>query len=83
MEYEIQFSQRDEVPTAVVRQEVPVTEISAFLGGVFGEVGGGDDLLMPLGKVVFTLDGERVADLGHGEFFLLERMGPLPLAPGR
>ena len=38
MEYEIQFSQRDEVPTAVVRQEVPVTEISAFLGGVFGEV---------------------------------------------
>jgi hypothetical protein len=31
-----------------------------------GEVGGGDDLLIPLGKVIGARDGKRVADLGHG-----------------
>ena len=30
-----------------------------------GEVGGGDDFLIPLGEIVFALDGKRVADLGH------------------
>lgn len=40
MEYDINVAERDEVPTAVVRAEVPVAEISGFLGGAFGEVMG-------------------------------------------
>lgn len=40
MNYEIQFTQRSEVPTAVVRQEVPIPEIAEFLGQAFGEVMG-------------------------------------------
>lgn len=38
MLYDIEFTERVEVPTAVVRARVPVPEISAFLGGAFGEV---------------------------------------------
>ena len=40
MEYDISVVERKELPTAVVRGEVPVPEISAFLGGAFGEVMG-------------------------------------------
>lgn len=38
MSYEIEFTEREEMPTAVVRQEVAVPEISAFLGSAFGDV---------------------------------------------
>lgn len=38
MQYEIQLTQRDEMPTAVVVQVVPVPQISTFLGEAFGEV---------------------------------------------
>lgn len=38
MTYDIEWSERPEQLTAVVRDDVPVTEIAAFLGDAFGEV---------------------------------------------
>ena len=30
-----------------------------------GQVGGGDDFLIPGGEIVFALDGQRMANVGH------------------
>ncbi len=59
----------DALPDAVAPR---LDHHAAAHAGFLGEVGGADDFLIPLGKVVFALDGERVADLGHGRRFLNE-----------
>lgn len=85
MDYEIELNQRDEVPTAVVRQEVPVPEISAFLGGAFGEVMAAISVagVFPAGPPFARYDFIEVPTGDVPETFVVEAGFPVtaPVAP--
>lgn len=85
MEYEISVAERDEVPTAVVRAEVPVPNIGEFLGGAFGEVMGAISAVgvFPAGPPFARYDFVQVPTGDAPEAFLVEAGFPVsaPVAP--
>ena len=85
MNYEIEFTERSEVPTAVVRQVVAIPEIAAFLGGAFGEVMAAVSAAgcFPVGPPLARFGMTQVPKESAPETFAVEAGFPVnaPIAP--